>query len=546
MRFCTVLAIALLAAGSAASAQDLNVCEFRRVVDVNQRTYVDRLPWYAGESVGYTIIARRDGAVVQIPAGSVPVWIVQASTGAPPRVVSTGTVVSATNGEVRFWLPAPQGNLPAGDYLSYATVYRGTNEIGVLDRAIVRVSWRPGDDFEAVPPLTNVIDQIIGWWADANGIMAGVSNAIHAEIVAEAGLRAAGDAAGLAESGQVQTNLVNATNDLHAAVTNEAALRAAGDAAGLAAYGQVQTNLVAASNALHAAVTNEAALRAAGDAAGLAAYGQVQTNLVNATNDLHAAVTNEAALRAAGDASNAASIVALGVEATNISESVAGAMCIMKTNRAPDDTIVSEFGPDGVRFMYWWNGSTVAGINFEDGIIVSDDRSIDYVGGVLSGDFAYRGNSTFQSTSGSTNRVSFDGVDVNFSSANSISGLPESISSSAATSIAQAVVEAAADRGEVIPPALALADGYVTIWSTNGVEQMYNAAGVATVRLVKVNSAAWARHALSICLTNHATYFATNNIPGFTTNGLYYNGTTNVVFVDSLPNSTNWTWKLLR
>ena len=128
-RLCTALSIALLASCNPAWAQDLNVREIRRVVDAREVVTADRLPWYAGESVGYTILSRRGTNIVEIPAGSVPVWtVLDAATNA--YVVSTGSVVNATNGEVRFWLPAPQANLPAGDYLSFATAYQGTNRIG--------------------------------------------------------------------------------------------------------------------------------------------------------------------------------------------------------------------------------------------------------------------------------------------------------------------------------------------------------------------------------------------------------------------------------
>ena len=202
MRICTAFAIAMLAACAAAAAQDLNVCEFRRVVDVQQRTFVDQMPWYAGESVGYTVVARRDGDAVEIPEGSVPVWLVlDAATNA--YVVSTGTVVSATNGEVRFWLPATEAKLPQGDYRSYASVYQGTNRVGVLDRATVSVSWRPGDDFEATAPVTNLLDQVALWHAEAMA-------AIAAETAARTNagyLTAEQDLAGLAAAAQVQSNL---------------------------------------------------------------------------------------------------------------------------------------------------------------------------------------------------------------------------------------------------------------------------------------------------------------------------------------------------
>lgn len=220
----TVL-FACLASCDPAVAQDLNVREFRRVADLDQTDVADVLPWYAGESVGYSILARRDRRAVQIPDGSVPVWFVAASTSAPPYVVLTGTVVNATNGEVRFWLPAPRANLPAGNYLSFATVYQGTNRVGVLDRATVRVSWRPGDAFEVAPPLTNVIDQVAGWYADA---MSAVADAIsnltaHAadvenphRVTAEqiGALTAEADEAGLAAAAGVQGNLTAHAEDV--------------------------------------------------------------------------------------------------------------------------------------------------------------------------------------------------------------------------------------------------------------------------------------------------------------------------------------------
>lgn len=214
MKIRNILSIVLMMSScQLAPAQDLNVREFRRVVEVGDVTTADRMPWYAGESVGYTVVAQREGEPVQIPDGSVPVWLVlDAATNA--YVVSTGSVVSATNGEVRFWLPAPEANLPSGNYLSYATVYQGTNRIGVLDRTTVRVSWRPGDSFDSVKPITNVLDQVTAWWADANANLASASNFLSGAIAAEIQAREdAGyitsetDAAGLAAAAGVQSNL---------------------------------------------------------------------------------------------------------------------------------------------------------------------------------------------------------------------------------------------------------------------------------------------------------------------------------------------------
>lgn len=191
--------LACLASCQPAAAQDLNVREFRRVVEVGDVSSTDRMPWYAGESVGYTVLARSSGRPVQIPAGSVPVWqVLDAATNA--YVVVTGSVVSATNGEVRFWLPAPQANLPPGDYLSFASVYQGINRIGVLDRTVVRVSWRPGDEFEVAQPSTNAFDLVMGIAADLGATLEVVTGELAEAVAGISGLQESKlDAAAAAE-----------------------------------------------------------------------------------------------------------------------------------------------------------------------------------------------------------------------------------------------------------------------------------------------------------------------------------------------------------
>lgn len=97
---------------------------------------------------------------------------------------------------------------------------------------------------------------------------------------------------------------------------------------------------------------------------------------------------------------------------------------------------------------------------------------------------------------------------------------------------------------EGVPQALALADGFVTIWSTGLWEQAYTAAGAATVRVVKANATNSAALILHATLSSHPTFFETNNLLGFSTTGLSTNGGTTTVSLRSKPGSTNWTWSI--
>lgn len=187
-RLCATLAIALLAGCAPAVAQDLNVRQFRRVVDTRLTETTDKMIWYAGESIDYTVYARRGAIPVVIPDGTVCTWLVLEGTNVP-YIVASGEVASSTNGEVHFFVEAPAANLPPGDYNSWVALYQGTNRVGVLDRTAATVKWRPGDDFEATAPLTNVLDQVISWWADANNNLAIASNALALAISAETAAR---------------------------------------------------------------------------------------------------------------------------------------------------------------------------------------------------------------------------------------------------------------------------------------------------------------------------------------------------------------------
>lgn len=94
---------------------------------------------------------------------------------------------------------------------------------------------------------------------------------------------------------------------------------------------------------------------------------------------------------------------------------------------------------------------------------------------------------------------------------------------------------------------ISLDGGYVTVWSTGNLHQFYSAAGASTVRVSRPsatlsNAAAVVFH---VRLWTNYTVFATNNLLGFTTTGIYTNGFTNTVFIDWQPNSTSAYWKVL-
>jgi hypothetical protein len=488
---CLVNVLACLASCQQAVAQDLNVREFRRSVEVGDVSKTDRLPWYAGESIGYSVLARSMGRAVQIPAGSVPVWLVMASTSAPPYVVSTGTVVSATNGEVRFWLPAPQANLPAGDYLSFATVYQGTNRVGVLDRATVRVSWRPGDAFEVAQPLTNVIDQVISWWADANALVAAASNGLSLAISSAA----AGVQDNLTAHASNTSNPHGVTPaQIGAATGNPVYVET--DAAGLAAAAGVQDNLTAhASNTSNPHGVTPAQIGAATgnpvyvetDAAGLAAAAGVQGNLT-----AHAGNTNNPH----------------GVTAAQI-----GAIPLVYRN------LIS---PPAIYEFFWeFDGYGVKNLtrNYDIWGGAVQSRSIDFFTGAIYGNWTI-----------------YDAI---------LYG-PLTISGPAANDLADFVdSRLAAATPETFPQQLALADGFVTIWSTGKWAQAYTAApgAVATVRAVR--AAASLTNAVApipfwLCCGTNFISFRTNNLLGFSVSQVATNGATNLFLLDAMPGSTNF------
>ena len=64
------------------------------------------------------------------------------------------------------------------------------------------------------------------------------------------------------------------------------------------------------------------------------------------------------------------------------------------------------------------------------------------------------------------------------------------------------------------------------------------------MRVVKANATNSAALIWHATLSNHPTFFVTNNLLGFTTTGLATNGGTTTVSLRSKPGSTNWTWSV--
>jgi peptidoglycan/LPS O-acetylase OafA/YrhL len=120
------------------------------------------------------------------------------------------------------------------------------------------------------------------------------------------------------------------------------------------------------------------------------------------------------------------------------------------------------------------------------------------------------------------------------------------IDAATAGQIATNVVAAQTAESPVQP--VALADGYVTFWSTGREEQIYVAQGVATVRWMRAAGSLTNASTIAtyLCLSNWTTYFQTSNCTNFSTNGLSYNGGTNLAVLWSMPGSTNHVYKLIK
>lgn len=123
----------------------LNVRNFIAVNDMAINAQQDEdIQWYQADQVQYDIYVRRGRARVNIPTNAVPIWRVWASATPTTLVVlSTGTVVSATDGHVRFTLTPQASNATTGTYESLVDVAIGSTNIGAIARSQAIVLYSP-------------------------------------------------------------------------------------------------------------------------------------------------------------------------------------------------------------------------------------------------------------------------------------------------------------------------------------------------------------------------------------------------------------------
>jgi len=127
-----------------AAIAQLNVRNFIAKNDMLINAQQDEdIEWYQAEQVQYDIYVRRGHKRVNIPTNAVPIWRVWASATPTTLVVlSTGTVVNAVDGHVRFTLTPSASNASTGTYVSLVDVAIGSTNIGAIasSAAIIRYS----------------------------------------------------------------------------------------------------------------------------------------------------------------------------------------------------------------------------------------------------------------------------------------------------------------------------------------------------------------------------------------------------------------------
>ena len=148
----------------------------------------DAIYWFQGETVQYDIYARNGRSAVVISNAAVPMWYVTDSTLTNYFVMNTGTVVSATNGHIRFTLAPTYSALTSKLYQSAAIVYfdnaANPSLQLVVDRtaADVRKSFSYAGTYRGPVFSTNgVLDGNTAvfptfWTANATSVFAAISN----------------------------------------------------------------------------------------------------------------------------------------------------------------------------------------------------------------------------------------------------------------------------------------------------------------------------------------------------------------------------------
>lgn len=140
-----------------------------RTNDVRTISAFNQVAWFAGEAVQYNLTVRQGGAAVTIT--NPPVWCATDGTLSNIYVLSTGTVVNATNGQVRFSISSAQSALRPVTYQSFAS----SGDL-VCDRVGIQVWGNANFHGAYVGPLS--LDSF--WARYATNIFSAISNMIPA------------------------------------------------------------------------------------------------------------------------------------------------------------------------------------------------------------------------------------------------------------------------------------------------------------------------------------------------------------------------------
>jgi hypothetical protein len=301
-----VSAFILLLAAAAAPAQDTLYREITRTNNVNLTQARDAIAWYQGETIRYDLRIMRGSLAWSLPTNTIPVWSVTDASLTNFLLHTTGTVVTATNGLVRFEADAATTALTnATDYQSIVVLYQqaaGTNRyIGVGDRTSARVIANPNYTGSLVPPIS-----------DAEGlatlqalIVATGSNATTALTAANTAFTNAASAQATANA--AHTNAASAQGTANSAVTNAATAQVTADAA--------HTNAASAQGTANSAMTNAAAAQLTADAA--------HTNAASAQATANTAMTNAASAQATANAAHTNAAAAQGTANSAMTNSAA-------------------------------------------------------------------------------------------------------------------------------------------------------------------------------------------------------------------------------